>query len=210
LASLASLGEHLVEPWNVVIAGAPNAGKSSLVNALAGYERSVVAPIAGTTRDIVRTRLALAGWPVTLSDTAGLRTSTDDLESLGIERARQELARADLVIWLKDSTQEPGADSEFEPAREIPGILVQSKIDLAPIRDARFLGISSTTGAGLEELMAEIVRRLVPVVPEPGEAVPFTPELAAAIRSAERAWHGDLESARQILQQCLDAIDPKS
>src|SRR5262245_8074649 len=74
LLQYASVGRHLVEPWRIVIAGAPNVGKSSLANALAGYERAIVSPVPGTTRDIVTTPLAIDGWPVELTDTAGWRT----------------------------------------------------------------------------------------------------------------------------------------
>jgi tRNA modification GTPase len=75
LASWASLGRHLVAPWKVAVAGPPNVGKSSLINALAGYQRSVVSETAGTTRDVVTVQVAFDGWPVELADTAGLRAS---------------------------------------------------------------------------------------------------------------------------------------
>src|SRR5207244_11945531 len=76
LARYAGVGRHLTAPWRVAVAGAPNVGKSSLVNALAGYQRSVVAPTPGTTRDVVTALLAIDGWPVELADTAGLRPLT--------------------------------------------------------------------------------------------------------------------------------------
>src|SRR5205807_1170609 len=99
LLKFAALGQRLVEPWRVVVAGAPNVGKSSLVNALAGYQRSVVAPVPGTTRDVVTTALAFDGWPVELADTAGLRDAADELEEAGVARARATLLAADLVVW---------------------------------------------------------------------------------------------------------------
>ena len=104
LAALAAVGRHLVEPWQVVLAGPPNVGKSSLINALAGFERSVVAPVAGTTRDVVTVRVAFDGWPVELSDTAGLRDSGEALEAEGIARTKSRLASADLVVWVMDLT----------------------------------------------------------------------------------------------------------
>src|SRR5262249_43310164 len=88
LAGWADLGRHLTEPWQVAVLGAPNVGKSSLVNALAGYRRSVVAPTPGTTRDVVTTRVALDGWPVELADTAGWRTDAGPLERQGVDLAR--------------------------------------------------------------------------------------------------------------------------
>ena len=84
LRELVPVAEHLDRPWRVVIAGAPNVGKSSLVNALAGFARSLVSPTAGTTRDVVTTRIALDGWPIELCDTAGQRESADAVESAGI------------------------------------------------------------------------------------------------------------------------------
>src|SRR5439155_1993256 len=100
LVRFAPVGRHLVEPWKVVVAGPPNVGKSSLVNALAGYQRTVVSEVAGTTRDAVSVQLAFDGWPVELTDTAGLREASG-LEAAGIERAKRALAEADLVLWLR-------------------------------------------------------------------------------------------------------------
>jgi tRNA modification GTPase len=180
LAALAPVGRHLVEPWKVVIAGAPNAGKSSLVNAIAGFERSIVSPVAGTTRDVVTTFVALDGWPVELADTAGLRRAADSLEAEGIALARRFLDRADLVVWLLDG-------SDPHPARPESGdpLVVVSKADLPPAFNmpSDTLRVSAATGAGIEALIAAIVRRLVPVAPEPGEAVPYTPELADRVEA---------------------------
>lgn len=126
LAGQVSLGRHLTQPWRVVIAGAPNAGKSSLVNALAGYERSVVAPTPGTTRDVVTTTVAIDGWPVELADTAGWRTQADEVEQQGIDRARTALAAADLCIWLLDGSTAP----IFPDARAPKLCQVINKVDL--------------------------------------------------------------------------------
>ena len=107
------LGQHLVTPWKVVVAGPPNVGKSSLINALAGFQRSVVAPIAGTTRDVVRVNIALDGWPIELSDTAGLHDSAEKLEAEGIARARAMLHEADLILWLLDVTADDSDLARF-------------------------------------------------------------------------------------------------
>ncbi|MBL8865214.1 MAG: 50S ribosome-binding GTPase, partial [Planctomycetia bacterium] len=180
LAALAPVGRHLVVPWKVVIAGAPNAGKSSLVNAIAGFERSIVSPVAGTTRDVVTTFVALDGWPVELADTAGLRRATESLEAEGIALARRFLDQADLVVWLLDGTD----PNPIFPDGGDP-ILVVNKCDRPPafVPPVGTLPVSASTGAGIEGLIAAIVHRLVPVAPEPGEAVPYTPELADRVEA---------------------------
>ena len=107
LARFAPLGRHLTTPWRVVIAGAPNVGKSSLLNALAGYQRSIVAATPGTTRDLVTLRLAIDGWPVEFVDTAGMRDAAETLEGQGIEQARESAATADLCLWVLDASAKP-------------------------------------------------------------------------------------------------------
>ncbi len=188
-----SLGRHLVAPWKVVIAGPPNVGKSSLINALAGFQRSVVAPIPGTTRDMVRVQLAFDGWPVELSDTAGIRTGADELESEGIARARAEYERADLRVWVFDLSAEHPVWPTIEPA---PEIIVGNKVDaaLSSVPREKLLSISALHGLGLTELIAAIVSHLVPVVPLPGSAVPFSAGLCDALDSATTT--GTVESAR--------------
>ena len=99
--------------WRVVIAGPPNVGKSSLINAMAGYERAIVSPLPGTTRDVVTLTTAIDGWPVQLADTAGLRASDDELESAGVKLAGAALAAADLVILVCDATGDLNAASEI-------------------------------------------------------------------------------------------------
>ncbi len=172
LARLIPLGRHLVEPWQVVLAGAPNVGKSSLMNALAGYTRSIVASTPGTTRDVVRTRIAIDGWPIELIDTAGIRESGSDLERQGIERAQAAVANADLRFWLLDGSAAP-----TYPADRTGWEFLVNKCDLPPAWDCRgTCRISAQSLDGLAELCEMISQTLVPVVPEPGEAVPCLPE----------------------------------
>ena len=197
LKQFAPLGRHLVSPWKVVIAGPPNVGKSSLVNALAGFQRSVVAPVAGTTRDAVTVQVAFDGWPVELTDTAGIRHAADALEAQGVERARRVLAEADLVVWVLDATS---PDPEW-PESGSP-LLVVNKSDRPaawePPPDV--LRVSAATGDGVPELARRIAAVLVPVAPSPGDAVPFTPDLADAVdRAAAAVESGNLADARQLL-----------
>jgi tRNA modification GTPase len=209
LAELAPVGRHLVEPWRVVIAGPPNVGKSSLVNALAGYQRSVIAPVAGTTRDVVTVRVALDGWPVELSDTAGLRDTAESLEAAGIDRAKRQLAAADAIVWVLDYSD----PHPVWPTHNFDGrlLLAINKSDQPPawnvsdLGDATgMLGVSATTGAGVPEFGAAIVARLVPHAPEPGEGVPFTPALAELVEQADAAViAGNIGIAHPLLQSCL-------
>lgn len=151
-------GSLLRSGIHVVIAGRPNVGKSSLLNRLAGEDRAIVTPIAGTTRDVLREPLEIEGVPLVLVDTAGLHAGGDAIERIGIERARGELERADVVLAVFDATAPHEMPVTF-PAR--PGrIDVYNKIDVAP----RFqppsgaLGVSARTGAGLDALRTAIVR----------------------------------------------------
>lgn len=199
LASFAPIGRHLVTPWKVAIAGPPNVGKSSLLNALAGYRRSVVSETPGTTRDVVTVRLAFDGWPMELADTAGLREAAG-LEAEGIERAETFLESADLVLWVQDATQpEPDA-----PARD--GLILFNKCDLAPASPPDAIRVSAKSGEGLPGLVAAIVRHLIPIAPEPGAAVPYTPRLAALIERAHAAESRD--EAIALLRACLCTGEP--
>lgn len=184
LRELIPLGKHLVEPWKIVLAGAPNAGKSSLMNALAGYTRSIVAPTPGTTRDVVTTRIAIDGWPVELIDTAGLRETPSSLERQGIERATQAAKDADLRLWLLDGSAEP---VHAPPGQDWK--LVINKVDLPPAWNwddaVPSMRLSARSGAGVPELCDWISRTLVPVVPSPGQAVPCLQEHADWISANE-------------------------
>ncbi len=149
-----SAGAELVRlGLRVVIAGPPNAGKSSLVNWLVGRSTSIVSPIPGTTRDVLEARSAIAGIPVMVSDTAGIRQITDDpIEVLGIARARQEISDADILVWMRS----PDAPESEAPERQ-PDILVFNKSDLKSndsihVRNDRELVVSVLNGDGLEDL----------------------------------------------------------
>jgi tRNA modification GTPase len=200
LARFADVGQHLTRPWRVVVAGAPNVGKSSLVNALAGYQRSIVAATPGTTRDVVTTRLALDGWLIELADTAGQRTEAEDLEEQGIRRARATASAADLCLWLLDGSAPP-----VWPSQPLAAVMyVVNKSDLPPAWDRpsapNAIHVSALTGEGLSELCAAVIARLVPDPPPPGAAVPFTPQLCERIALAQRhVAAGNAGEASRIL-----------
>lgn len=175
LKALVPVGRHLTTPWKVVIAGAPNVGKSSLTNALAGFTRCLVSSTPGTTRDVVTTTIVLDGWPIELSDTAGLRSTAERLERSGIERARRTLLEADLCIWMLDGAAAPELPNEARP-----WLYVINKCDLPAAWDRLSVPgavqVSALTKTGLDALADAIVHRLVPTPPEAGEAVPLLEE----------------------------------
>lgn len=152
-----------VSTWGARLAliGRPNAGKSSLLNALLGYERSIVTPLAGTTRDYLEAGLELAGVPVTLVDTAGLRETEDVIEAAGVRQAVTLAENADLVLVLEDGSQ----PREALPVRLPPqaaSLLVQTKTDLLPVwTDPQAIRVSAVTGEGLAELRVAIERVLL-------------------------------------------------
>jgi tRNA modification GTPase len=160
-------GRLLREGMTVVIAGRPNAGKSSLLNRLAGYEVAIVTPLPGTTRDVVRERIDIDGMPLHVLDTAGLRQGGDLVEEEGIRRAQAEMKRADRVLFVIDASLDPmGNAFREESARMPPDVsvtLVFNKCDLAvgiPVADTiagpQRLTVSATTGKGLDTLRAHL------------------------------------------------------
>ena len=157
LLDTAPEGERLREGALLVIAGRPNAGKSSLFNALLGTERAIVTEVPGTTRDAVEAHAVLEGFPFRLVDTAGLRESADRVERLGIEVSRKYLAAADLVLFCRDAgceMRDPGS-KEFLASCRAPVIDVVTKIDLTA-RPPDRLGVSVVTGEGLADLRRKL------------------------------------------------------
>jgi tRNA modification GTPase len=230
LASRCPLGRHLTNPWRVAIAGAPNVGKSSLLNALAGYQRAIVSPSPGTTRDLVRIRLAIDGWPVEFTDTAGIREGAGDLEQQGISLACRSIQDADLCLWIVDAGATPiwpqvkdngpgvrdkgsDLDSGLSPLVPHPSplmpdnvLLIVNKCDLPPKWDLSLIGeslhISARTGQGIEELCCKISKRLVPLAPPAGAPVPFTSSLCMSIERCQQFFlAGQIEAARAALEQ---------
>lgn len=183
LLARADLGRHLTQPWRVVLAGRVNVGKSSLINALAGYGRAIVHPIPGTTRDAVTVATAIDGWPVELCDTAGLRTGGDAVELAGIQRARERLAQADLAVLVFDCSGAWSAEDQALVDQWPRALLVHNKCDLPAASGNRPPGLctSALQNKGIEDLLDAIAGRLVPDPPSPGVAVPFTAEQVEAV-----------------------------
>ena len=173
--------EPLRDGIRVVVAGPPNAGKSSLVNALAQSEKAIVTHIPGTTRDVVEVPLAIGGIPFVLVDTAGLRESDDVVETIGIDRARSEAERADLLLWLGSPDEAP----------DHPGLIcVAAKADLG--RSADGLPVSSVTGEGIDQLTARLIERVRSLLPKGDELAIDRRQhelLAVAQAALERAGH---------------------
>ncbi len=149
-------GERLREGLSIAILGAPNAGKSSLLNALAGRDAAIVSPVAGTTRDIVECRIELAGVPAVIADTAGLRHSDDAIEQEGVRRAMRRAGEADLLIAAFAADAPPDGDT-MALLREAQGaIIVATKCDLAPPPaldvPGAVIATSARTGQGLDQL----------------------------------------------------------
>jgi tRNA modification GTPase len=177
--SWAKFGGHLTTPWSVVLTGRPNVGKSSLINALLGFERALVSPLPGTTRDVVQAVTALEGWPVQLADTAGIRATAEGLERDGIVLAEEQLAAADLVLVVLDGSA-PLTAADLTILQQHPhAVVVCNKADLPRDPWHSFpkaaLAVSSINGTGLIELQTAIVQRLVPQIPAEGTAYPCSP-----------------------------------
>ncbi|MFJ3462612.1 tRNA uridine-5-carboxymethylaminomethyl(34) synthesis GTPase MnmE [Achromobacter spanius] len=164
LIAQARQGVILREGLHVVLAGQPNVGKSSLLNALAGDDIAIVTPIAGTTRDKVVQEIHIDGVPLHIVDTAGLRETEDTVESIGIARTWQEIERADVILHLQDATQ-PGDELDAQITARLPPrtpvLKVFNKVDLLPqpftARPGE-LGISAKRGVGLDLLRAELLQ----------------------------------------------------
>jgi tRNA modification GTPase len=179
-------GERLREGLYFAVTGAPNVGKSSLINALAERDVAIVSATPGTTRDAIETRVVFGGVPVTLVDTAGLRDTIDPVEAEGVRRARSRAAAADLVIRVVE------AGSSFDSTGG--GLIVANKSDLHPERNLDVLAISALTGAGLPELRARLSAEAVALTQSSGPP-PLTRARHRTSLLAAARWLADAEDA---------------
>ena len=204
-------GMRLREGLVVVVAGPPNAGKSSLVNHLARKDVAIVSPIAGTTRDLIEVPLQLDGLPITLIDTAGLRESSDLIEQEGVKRALARAQQADLGLWLT------APDQSDIPPQGPDWIFVQTKADLIAVPDQHKLAISLHSGLGLDTLFeclkAEAARRIgsgEALVTRERQRQAIDAALVALFRALDRLKDGSsLELAAEDLRlagRCLGSV----
>jgi tRNA modification GTPase len=163
----------------ITIAGPPNAGKSSLLNRLAGYDAAIVTEIPGTTRDALREQLTLDDLPVTIVDTAGLRETEDPIEREGVRRSRAEVARADRVLWVTDAREplrQSLAEARSAVGPDTPFTLLANKVDLtdhvprAGLHDGvAVVHLSALTGEGIGLLISHL-KEIAGLGPEVGGA----------------------------------------
>ncbi len=201
-------GERLREGLVFAIAGPPNVGKSSLMNALAGRDVAIVAATPGTTRDALEARVVLGGVPVTLVDTAGLRETADPIEAEGVRRARERAREADLVIAMATAGDRAGA---LEVKAGAAAIRVANKTDLGGAVPAGAIGLSLRTGAGMAELRAALdaaARRLTGQSgPPPLTRARHRAALLEAAAALARAGTAPLAELRaEDLRQALRAL----
>lgn len=175
--------EPLRDGVRVVISGPPNAGKSSLINRITQSERAIVTPIAGTTRDVIEAPVAIGGVPFIFVDTAGLRDSSDSVEEIGVVRAKTEMDRADILLWMGDAAEAPDK-----------AIVLAPKSDLGGKREG--IPISSKTGEGIDGLVALVCDRAASLLPKGDEL------------ALDRRHHQLLEQAEAALDRATNLVDP--
>jgi tRNA modification GTPase len=191
--------ERLRDGVRVAIAGPPNAGKSSLLNALVGRDAAITSAIPGTTRDLVEAPTAIGGVPFLLIDSAGLRESGDPVESIGIARAQASVAVADIVLWL--------GEPDGAPER---ALLVHAKCDLGPARGPADVSVSAMTGEGVDALTRLLIQRSTALLPAEGE-IALHERHWMALREAHEALSkvetADLLIAAECLRWAREALD---
>ncbi|MBW7921647.1 MAG: tRNA uridine-5-carboxymethylaminomethyl(34) synthesis GTPase MnmE [Rubellimicrobium sp.] len=200
MAAGTAMAERLRAGFEVAIIGAPNVGKSTLLNRLAGREAAIVSDIAGTTRDVIEVRMDLGGLPVTILDTAGIRDGGDTVERLGIARARARAERADLRVHLVEA-----GDAAVAGPRDI---VLRAKDD-----DGRFGGVSGLTGAGIDGLIAQLGALLGGLAAEAGLATRerHRQALLVALGHFDGALGASMRDSPEVvaeeLRRALRAID---
>lgn len=214
-----SVGKVLNHPFRVVLCGPPNVGKSSLLNRLVGYDRSITFDVAGTTRDILTASTVIDGWPIELIDTAGIRSKAGVIEQEGIDQAIQVANRADLLI-LVDEPKDQRDDSFHSRLRETlqdrtfrSVLRILNKFDQCETGNDSLLNtydycVSALCGDGMDALTSGIVSPLNQVQPPPGAAVPVTNRQSQLLRSIVKA--NEEEVQHQLLIRMIDETTPSN
>lgn len=211
------VGERLTTPARVVLTGAPNVGKSSLINALVGYERSIVFDTPGTTRDVVTATTAIDGWAIELVDTAGLRVADGDIERAGIALAQQVIADADVVVRVGEAASWFAAERAatlldawladqplVEVANKVDQLSAEQRENLHRRAGDAVVLTSATEGTGIDKLLSAIGQVVTPAQLEPGAAVPFACSHFARLTDARaQLTAGDGGAAQQALLAML-------
>jgi tRNA modification GTPase len=191
--ALAPASERMREGFLVMLLGPPNAGKSTLLNALARRDLAIVAPTPGTTRDMIEAHLDLGGLPATFVDTAGLREAADAIERIGVDRVLDRVETADLILWLSAGGEAPPEGL----APEVDRLLVATKGDLAPA-PAGWLGISAQSGAGVEALLREVAARARARLGDGAGALLIRERHRSALTEAAAALSASLEGEKDL------------
>jgi tRNA modification GTPase len=177
-----SVAIHLTKPWIVALAGPPNVGKSSLLNAIAGLQRAIVSSVPGTTRDRVETEVFLDGWPFLFVDTAGIRNTPDsELEALGIQRSLEAIQSCDVVCLIADATDPQSIDTDLLARlsdSSVPAFVLWNKCDLLPLEQSfetpvtvaesasEQYRVSALMGVGLAEFLQRLLDVVLPEKPD--------------------------------------------
>jgi tRNA modification GTPase len=211
----APASERMREGFLVMLLGPPNAGKSTLINALTNRDLAIVAETPGTTRDMIEAHLDLDGLPVTVVDTAGLRDAADAIERIGVDRVLGRVGTADLILWLSPDGEAPPEDL----APEVERLRVATKVDLSPTPPGWF-GIAATKGVGLDALLSEISTRAKARLGDGAGALLIRERHRAALTDAAKALSEalagekdlefiseDLRSAARALGRIVGAVD---
>ena len=204
-----SAAERIREGFEVAIVGPPNSGKSTLLNFLLGREAAITSEFAGTTRDIIEVRMEIGGFPVTMLDTAGLRETSDPIECIGVDRARNRASNADIRIFLT----EPGRDTvEMVDVRK-GDVVLRGKVDLYP--DFSEDGVSGKTGEGVDELVHRIATEFekrtsgIACATRIRHQIAIEKALSVLRRAREEILKGDerVEFAADELQSSIRSLD---
>ncbi len=213
ILSWADFGRHLTSPFQIVLFGEPNVGKSSLINALAGFNRTIVHETPGTTRDSISHLTAMNGWAVEIRDTAGIRRTTDEIENKGIEVVYEVVEKADLLIQVSDPSTQKGTLLEYEELNqriaEKPVLKVWNKIDVTSEETRKSLDlerqqvlVSALHSEGIDQLINVIIERLVPQSPSVDQAIPVSSRQIERLESCLTALrNADSSAAIQVVTQ---------